>query len=235
VLEITDADLELLDDAFAEARAMSLRIRHCEPPRRQIGQCEPPLREIGLRDTGDGWFRDLLAGLLDATFREYRHLRTGLRESTPLVAWACRNLLELNIQTQYVLSSEANARRYAGERLAGGIEIFDAFQTWAARNDPALVTPAITAVLNSLVERKAQEEAAAPQRALSVRYLSAEAGLADEYANMSKVCANLIHPSVFPVSAGADEGQLPLLRPVLFRAGAGHGLEIIQAIQGRNA
>jgi hypothetical protein len=217
---ITDADLELLDDAFAEAQALSCQIRQREPLH---------------GGTGDAWFGDLQAGLLDATFREYRHLRTGLGESTPLVAWACRNLLELNICTQYVLSSEANARRFAGERLAGGIEVFDAFQTWAARNDPAVVTPAITAVLNSLVERKAQQEAAAPERALSMRYLSAEAGLADEYANMCKVCARLIHPSAFPVLAGAGEGPLPLLRPVLFRAGAGHGLEIIQAIRGRSA
>ena len=152
-----------------------------------------------------------------------------------MVAWACRNLLELNIYTQYVLSSEANARRFAGEHLADGIEIFDAFQTWAARNDPALVTPQITAVLSELVEQKSKQEAAAPQRPLSIRYLSAEAGLADEYANMTRVCTKLIHPSVFPILAGATEGDLPLLRPILFRAGAGHGLEIIHAIQGSGA
>ena len=199
MLEITDAELEPLDEAFNSP------IRPQDP---------------------------VLAGLLDATVREYRHLRIGLQASTPLVAWASRNLLELNIYTQYVLSSEANARRFAGEQLADGIEIFDAFQAWAARNDPALVTPEISAVLTSLVERKSQEEAAAPERPLSIRSLSAAAGLADEYANMTRLCAKLIHPSVFPVLAGADEGPLPLLRPVLFRAGAGHGLEIIQAIRG---
>jgi hypothetical protein len=197
VLEISNAELELLDEAFRN------------PSR-------PP--------------DALPAGLVDAAVREYRHLRIGLQESTSLVAWACRNLLELNIYTQYVLSSEANARRFSGEQVEDGIEIFDAFQTWAARNDPALVTPEITAVLTSLVERKSKQEAAAPQRPLSIRYLSAETGLADEYANMTRVCAKLIHPSVFPILAGADEGDLPLLRPVLFRAGAGHGLEIIQAI-----
>ena len=174
----------------------------------------------------------LLAGLLDAAVREYRHLRIGLDESTALVAWACRNLLELNIYTQYVLSSEANAHRFKGEQLADGIEIFDAFQTWAARNEPGLVTPEIGAVLADLVDRKSQQEAAAPQRPLSVKYLSAQAGLADEYANMTRLCARLIHPSVFPILAGADEGDLPLLRPILFRAGAGHGLEILQAIGG---
>ena len=174
----------------------------------------------------------VLAGLLDAAVREYRHLRIGLEESTALVAWACRNLLELNIYTQYVLSSEANAQRFTGEQLADGIAIFDAFETWAARNDPALVTPPIRAVLAELADRKSREEAAAPERPLSVKYLSAQAGLADEYANITRLCAKLTHPSVFSILAGADEGDLPLLRPILFRAGAGNGLEILQAIRG---
>jgi len=176
----------------------------------------------------------LLAGLLEATVREYGHLRAGLADSTAMVAWACRNLLELNIYTQYVLQSEANARRFTEEGLTGGIEIFDAFQTWAARNDRSLVTAEIAAALASLLERKAEQEPAAPRRPLSIRYLSADAGLADEYANMTRVCALLIHPSPFPVLAGADEDSLPLLRPALFRAGAGHGLEIIQAIRTRD-
>jgi hypothetical protein len=50
---------------------------------------------------------------------------------------------------------------------------------------------------------------------MSIRYLSAEAGMADEYANMTRTCPKLIHPSVFPVLAGAGKGPLPLLRPRL--------------------
>lgn len=208
--EITDSDLELLDDAFAEAWVLSRQVRE--------------------GTGGETWFRDLLGGLLDATVREYRHLRSGLRDSTAMLAWACRNLLELNIRAQWVLRSEANARHFANDRIAEGIEILDSFQAWAARNDPALMTPAMTAALNSLVEQRAQREEA-PQRVWSVRYLSAEAGLADEYANMNKVCEKLIRPTAFSVLT--DGGELAMLRPVLFRAGAGHGLEIVQAIKGR--
>jgi len=208
--EITDADLELLDDAFAGAYALSRQVRK------------------GV--DGEVWFRDLLGCLLDSTVREYRHLRNGLRESTAMLAWACRNLLELNIRAQWALSSEANARHFANDRVAEGIDIFDSFQAWVARNDPALVTPAMTAALNSLVEQRAQQEGA-PQRVWSARYLSAEAGLADEYANMNKVCEKLLRPTAFSVLA--DEGELAMLRPVLFRAGAGHGLEIVQAIKSR--
>ena len=208
--EITEADVELVDEAFAEVRETGFRVQECR--------------------TDGAWFRELLVGLLNSTLREYQHLKLGLRKSTPLLAWACRNLLELNIYVQYILKSEGNAKRFAQERLADGIDIFDSFKTWAARNDPSLVTPAVEAALNSLIELKAQEESA-PQRALSTRYVSAEVGLADEYANMNKVCLKLIHPTAFSVLQGADEGDLVLLRPVLFRSGAGHGLEILQAVR----
>jgi len=208
--EITDADVELVDQAFAEVRGLGVRVEECE--------------------TDVVWFRGLLLGLLNSTLREYRHLKLGLRESTALLAWACRNLLELNIYVQYVLKSEANARRFAGERLADGIDIFDSFKAWAARNDPLLVTPAVDAALNSLIELKAQEENA-PGRPMSTRYVSAEVGLADEYANMNKVCLKLIRPTAFSVLARGDEAELVLLRPVLFRSGAGHGLEILQAVR----
>ena len=126
--EITDADVELVDQAFAEVWGLGVRVAECE--------------------TDAVWFRGLLAGLLNSTLREYQHLKLGLRISTALLAWACRNLLELNIYVQYVLKSEANARRFAGERLADGVDIFDSFKAWAARNDPSLVTPAVDAALN---------------------------------------------------------------------------------------
>src|SRR5450432_638593 len=147
--ELTDADVELLDQAFAEVRGLGVRVEECE--------------------TDVVWFRDLLAGLLNSTLREYRHLKLGLRESTALLAWACRNLLELNIYVQYVLKSEANARRFAGERLADGMDIFDSFKAWAARNDPSLVTAAVDSALNLLIDLKAQEESA-PGRPMSTRY-----------------------------------------------------------------
>src|SRR5947209_20435679 len=165
--EITAADVELLDQAFAGVTRLGIEVRNYE--------------------TDAAWFRDLLDGLLHSTVREYQHLKMGLRKSTALLAWASRNLLELDIYVQHVLRSEANARRFAGERLTDGIDIFDAFRTWAARNDPALVTPPIDAVLQTLTEQKAIEDSA-PVRALSTRYLSAEAGLADEYANMTRLC-----------------------------------------------
>ncbi|MDR3699231.1 MAG: hypothetical protein P4L56_06315 [Candidatus Sulfopaludibacter sp.] len=203
---ILPEEIEALDEAFSDVRAFAGEVRESPSPA--------------------AWFRDTLAALVDAAPNGYRLLKLGLGYSTSLAAWACRNLLELNIYTQYVLQSEANARRFALNRVADGIDTFDAFQTWLARNDPSLVPPEAELALRQLSDLRAREEEPAP-RLYSLKYLSAEVGLADEYAYMTRFCSKLAQPGVFLVTAA--EADLQLFQPVLFRAGAGHGMEIYQA------
>ena len=52
-------------------------------------------------------------------------------------------------------------------------------------------------------------------------------GLADEYAYMTAICGKLAQPG--PFSVMASETDLAMFQPALFRAGAGHGMEIYQA------
>ncbi|SPE34077.1 hypothetical protein SBA3_2090014 [Candidatus Sulfopaludibacter sp. SbA3] len=203
---IEPEDIEALDEAFGVVRAFAAEVRESPSPA--------------------PWFRDVLVALLEAAPDGYRHLKLGLKYSTSLLAWACRNLLELNIYTQYVLQSEANARRFALNRVADGIDTFESFQTWLARNDPSLVPPEVETALQQLADLRALEDGPAP-RLYSLKYLSAEVGLADEYGYMTKICSKLAQPGVFAVMAG--EPDLRPFQPALFRAGAGHGMEIYQA------
>ena len=135
---IQPEDLEALDEAFAGVRAFADEVRRMP--------------------SDPAWFRDLLAALLEGAPSGYRLLKLGLRHSTSLLAWAGRNLLELNIYTQYVLQSESNARRFAENRVADGIDTFDSFQTWLARNDPSLVPPEVSLALRQLADLRAQED-----------------------------------------------------------------------------
>jgi hypothetical protein len=207
---ISPEDLETLDEAFAVMREFAGEVRDSQ------------------RD--EEWFRDMLAGLLEAGATEYRHMKLGLRQSTGLLAWACRNLLELNIYTQYVLQSESNAQRFGLNRVADGIDTFDAFKTWLARNDASLVPPEVDAALEELADVRAREDEP-PPRLYSLKYLSAEVGLADEYANLTRICNKLAQPGVYAVMGDAE--QLRALQPALFRAGAGHGMEMYQAVKTR--
>ena len=208
-MTFSEQDLELLDSAFAGLRAFGVEL-----------QGRP------------SWLATLLVGLLNATLREYQHLRLGWKHSTAMVAWACRNLLELHIYTRYALTSDDNARRFAGERLSDGVETFDAFQTWLARNDPDLVPRSVEEALRSLTEQRAASDfAEAPP--LKLKRLSADAGLADEYANMIRLSTKAAHPTAFSIQADPAGSGLDELKPILFRAGAGHGLEILRLIQER--
>jgi|SRR6266700_804873 len=71
-------------------------------------------------DEENGWFFQIVSELMDATLSNYSRLKQGYNEKSPLLAWACRNLLELAIFSKYVLISEANARRFALDRLIDG-------------------------------------------------------------------------------------------------------------------
>src|SRR5216684_946463 len=99
-MQITDAELKGIDDYIENIKQFDL--------------------ELQRRDPEEMWFANLITALLSAMLREYNHLKIGLRKERGLLAWACRNLLELYIFTQYVLISEENARRFIGDRLVDG-------------------------------------------------------------------------------------------------------------------
>lgn len=205
--EIPSEELALLDAAFAELRAFGM--------------------ELTARE---GWFPPLLIGILNATLREFQHLKLGLRQSTAMVAWACLNLLELHIYTRYALATETNAQRLAGERLSAAIELLNSYQAWLARNDPALLPPALDQTIHAWIERRA-DAGLDDTPPLKLKRIAAETGLSDEYANMSRLAAALSHPNAFSILPEADGDAVPGTRPMLFRAGAGHGLEVFRLMQ----
>lgn len=202
--EIPDDELQLLDSAFADVRAFGMELQE--------------------RPSGSA---RLLTGLLNGTLREYRHLRLGLQHSTSMVGWACRNLLDLHIYTRYALASEEHAERLVRERLTDGIELFDSFQSWLARNDAELVPPEVPATIHELSEQLA--DAGLEETPLKLKRAAAEVGLADEWANMARLTLKLAQPNAYLVLGGEEE--VAAWRPVLFRAGAGHGLEIFRLVR----
>lgn len=197
--EISEEELDLLDGAFAELRAFGMTLAP-----------------------------GLATGLLNATLREYHHLRLGLKHSTEMTAWACRNLLDLHIYTRYALSSPEHARRLEGERLMDGRELFDAFQSWLARNDPELVPAAVPSMLHRMTEQMS-DAGLNETPPLKLKRISADVGLADEWANMGRLSLKLAQPNAFSILG--DVAPVDEWRPILFRAGAGHGLEIFRLLK----
>lgn len=100
---------------------------------------------------------DLGHNLLISIVREYQHLRLGYEKDTALEAWACRNLLELDIYVKYVLTSETSAKRFIGDVAIDGIELFESMKEWMRATAPTVETLALDKTLRLAYERKAYE------------------------------------------------------------------------------
>jgi hypothetical protein len=74
----------------------------------------------------EGWFGNLLLGILNCALLDYYSVNQGAEKSVYLAAWACRNLLELKVITTYVLASKDNASRFRRELVIDAKEFYEA-------------------------------------------------------------------------------------------------------------
>jgi hypothetical protein len=167
---------------------------------------------------------DLAHTLLISILKEYQHLKSGYEKDTSLEAWACRNLLELDVYVKYVLASEANAKRFIGHIAIDGIEIFESMKEWMQQVDPTVDNSGLNENLRLLRERK-DSEGTKDTRFLDVRQLAEEVGMDIDYKHTFKLCSKLIHPTAWSVLSMSDEGEYAAYRVMLFHSGARYGLE----------
>jgi hypothetical protein len=166
----------------------------------------------------------------------YRQLRMGYNEGNfPLSAWACRNLLELAIFTRYVLISEANARRFADDRLIDGCEIITSLRTLEHHIAPNSDTPWLDDALARMQAQMVAEGVTA-KRYLATAELAGIVGMKEDYACMNKVCSKLVHPTAWSVLAmNKGENSFSQAREIFFIAGVQYGCDLYLAIQAHNA
>jgi hypothetical protein len=100
---LTEDDLKTTDYAFEQIK------RYMELP-------------ADINNTDDAF--DMSHVLLICILREYKQLREGYEKYTGLAAWACRNLLELNVFTKWILVSDTNAKLFMADVAVDGTEMF---------------------------------------------------------------------------------------------------------------
>lgn len=176
------------------------------------------------------WFKNILLCFLSALLREYRSLVVGFKKSTPLLAWACRNMLELNIYTKYVLLSGSNAKDFADDRWIDAIEVFSSFHRWIRFHDPAAVTPELDQTIANFHLGKAKQ-GVTRTKYLRTQDMAAAANLSEEYQHTNKVTSKLVHPTAFSVLTPFDQGELGHLKPIFFNAGVRFGVDAFTDIR----
>jgi hypothetical protein len=174
--------------------------------------------------------QETLRLLINAMLTELQKLKAGFTKNTGMLAWACRDLLELNIFIQYVLHSKSNLQRFLSDRLIDGIQIFEYFKAWQQSFEPNTPTPEIDETLR-LARIKKDEEGLTDNMPLRTGTLAEEIGVMSEYRLLNKVCSKLIHPTAWSVLAMNDEGEYAAFRPFLLHAGIRHGLQALEKMK----
>jgi hypothetical protein len=176
------------------------------------------------------WFQNILICLLNALQREYRSLRVGFEKSTPLLAWACRNMLELNIYTKYTLLKGSNAKDFADDRWIDAIEMFSSFRTWINFYDPGGATPGLDQAITNFSEEKAKR-GITRAKYMRMETMAAAVNFSEDYKHINKVASKLVHPTAFSVLGSFDEGELGQLKPILLNNGVRFMVEAVADIR----
>jgi len=208
--------LDLIQKAFAQFK--------------QFGNTIKPV------DEKNGWFFQIVFELIDATLSNYDQMKIGYNENNNhLLAWACRNLLELAIFTKFVLISEPNARRFAEDRLVDGCDIITSLKTLELHIDPKSDTRLLDDALARMQAQMAIEGVTA-KRHLVTADLAGIVGMKEDYLCMNRVCSKLVHPTAWSVlSVNKGENAFSQSRPILFQAGGQYGCEVYVTIKEHNA
>lgn len=172
-------------------------------------------------DEETGRFYHTVSALGHATKINYITLRKAFEDDEQtLMAWSCRNLLELVIFTKFVLRSKANAEEFAADRLIDGREIGVYLRKLEIYLNPKLTVSAFDSVIEKFTNQMSDEgiTRANYRRAKEV---ATQVGMLEEYDTVNKVCSKFVHPtawSLFTADIGSE--RFPGARNIFYGCGA---------------
>lgn len=187
-------------------------------------------------DDANYYFFEIVRELVDASLTNYQELRRGYTESNyPLLAWACRNLLELTIFLKFVLLSGENARRFGDDRLIDGSELLRALRALELHYEPKASTAALNDALDRMIAQMSAEGVSASKH-LEVRNLAEMVGMKEDYSSVNRVCSKLVHPTSWSILAmNRGINSFSDSRELLFLYGVGYLAQITIATREHNA
>jgi hypothetical protein len=79
------------------------------------------MKDLNPTTEQEGRFYHIVTAIANEGINNYWSVREAyVRDDEALVAWSCRNLLELAIFAEFVVASEQNAREFSEDRLIDG-------------------------------------------------------------------------------------------------------------------
>jgi hypothetical protein len=166
-------------------------------------------------------FYQIVLALSDATKINYRTLREAFEvDEQTLMAWSCRNLLEIAIFTKFALYSKANADEFVADRLIDASQIGTSLKKLELYLNPKLKVSAFDVMIEKFATQM-RDEGITRTKYRTARELAEQVGMLEEYETMNKVCSKFVHPTAWSLFT-ADLGSLrfPDARDVFYGCGA---------------
>ena len=178
-------------------------------------------RALHPTDEETGRFYHIVSALSDATKANYATLRRAFENDEQiLLAWSCRNLLELAIFTKFVIASKANADEFAADRLIDGVQIANSLKKLERHLNPSLTTSTFDSVIQRFTLQMNLDRVTRT-KFLSIRDLASQVGMLEEFETMNKVCSKFVHPTSWSLlTADIGSERFPEARDVFFGCGA---------------
>ena len=180
--------------------------------------------------TNTPWFFNTITALLRAIGREYHHLNIGYEKTGRVLSWAARNLMEIDIFTEYVLKSKDNAKRFSEDQFIDALDIFSSFKAWIIGGEPNSTTPLLDLTIAEM-ERVKSQQGITRTKYLRTEDIAKSLNRLDEYKHFNKVASKLIHPTAWSLFAVQEESELLMLKPYLYRTGTFHFTATYSAIR----
>lgn len=181
-------------------------------------------------DQGTIWFVNVLTALLRGLIIEYEQLNIGYKQSARLMAWACRNLMEISIYTEYALCFEENARELIDDMFMDALDVFSSFKKWFTAMEPTMPTPELDMILKSFQEMKTTV-GINRKTYRSTRELAHLLGREPDYLHANKVSSKLIHPTAWSLLSLDLDKEDALMRPYIYQAGSKYFAESFSRIR----
>jgi len=145
-------------------------------------------------------FKAIIEALLSRTEEQLDRLLLAHSEgSLAMMAYATRNLLELNIWTAYVLASNDNTKRFAQDWLLDGIGLLEGLEGWHVSYGGKAEDLTSTSATLAELKKNRSEWGLDNAKYLSVSKVGHELGYGNEYDNLFKVYSKLVHPTSWSV------------------------------------
>jgi hypothetical protein len=169
-----------------------------------------------------GRFYCVMKTLTGAAISNYDHIRRAYDASDEIMmAWFCRNLLEILIWSRFVLRSRQYAEDFATDGKIDALQVQVLMQKLGRLfrershskedagqklNDSSTACGEVTINLDDSLWEYLKEKGISRRHPLHVRMVAEMVGLKDEYEVVNRLCSKLVHPTAWSLIA-AHEGQ----------------------------